>query len=453
MATELRMPQLGESVVEGTISRWLKSPGDRVEKYEPMLEVTTDKVDTEITAPAEGQVLEIYVEEGETVEAGRLLAYIGQQDEEVPAPDSPEALRIVAHGAETEPEPAPAQPAAPDEPEPEPEPEPPSEVQRKMPGRKRISPVVARIAGEHEVDLSQVSGTGRGGRVTKKDILQYIEVRDATMPREQKAGEFFHPPGVSAPPEEAAPEPAQKPPSPPALKKKPAPTPAAAPGELLPLTSMRQSIAEHMVRSAQTSPHVSTIFEIDCSRIVAHREAHKQELARHGLKLTFTPYFVLAAVAALKAVPIVNSSFADQGIQLKTDINIGVAVALEDGLIVPVIKHADEKSLKGITRVVNDMAQRAREKRLAPEEVQGGTFTITNHGVSGSLFATPIINQPQAAILGVGLIQKRVVVTDGDAIVVRPMAYTSLTFDHRILDGAVADRFMSVLKETLETWQ
>jgi 2-oxoglutarate dehydrogenase E2 component (dihydrolipoamide succinyltransferase) len=446
------MPQLGESVVEGTISRWLKSPGDRVDKYEPMLEVTTDKVDTEITAPAEGQVLQIYVDEGETVEAGRLLAYIGQQDEEVPAPDSPEALRIVAHGAEAESEPAPAPPVAPEEPESEPEPEPPSEVKRKMPGRKRISPVVARIAGEHDVDLSQVSGTGRGGRVTKKDILQYVEVRDATLPREQKAGEFFHPPGVSAPSEEAVPEPAQEP-SPAAPEKKPAPTPTAAPGELLPLTGMRQSIAEHMVRSAQTSPHVSTIFETDCSRIVAHRNAHKQELARHGLKLTFTPYFVLAAVAALKAVPIVNSSFTDQGIQLKADINIGVAVALEDGLIVPVIKQTDEKSLKGITRAVNDLAQRAREKRLAPEEVQGGTFTITNHGVSGSLFATPIINQPQAAILGVGLIQKRVVVTEDDAIAVRPMAYTSLTFDHRILDGAVADRFMSVLKETLETWQ
>jgi 2-oxoglutarate dehydrogenase E2 component (dihydrolipoamide succinyltransferase) len=303
----------------------------------------------------------------------------------------------------------------------------------------RVSPVVARIAAEHNVDLNEVTGTGRNGRVSKKDILRYIEARDATMPRDQKPGEFFHPPGEKAP----APEPTRAPDLP----------PAAAPGELLPLTTMRKAIAEHMVRSVHTSPHVSTIFEIDASRIMAHRAAHKAEFAQKGVKLTFTPYFVLAAVVALKAVPVVNSTFTDQGIQLHRQINVGVAVAVQEGLIVPVIKNADEKSLLGVTRKVNDLAQRAREKRLQPEEVQDGTFTITNHGVSGSLVALPIINQPQAAILGTGMIQKRVVVTKEDAIAIRPMAYLSLTFDHRIMDGVVADGFMMVLKKTLEEWQ
>jgi len=423
------MPQLGESVVEGTVGKWLKSQGDKVEKYEPLLEVVTDKVDSEITAPDSGTVLQIYVEEGETVQAGRLLAYIGEQDEPFPAPDSPQALEIVApHGVEAR-----TAPGLVPEPEPELEPE-----KRKVTGM-RVSPVVARIAAEHNVDLTQVAGTGRGGRVSKKDILRYIEARDATLPRDQKPGEFFHPPGEKVPP-------AVETPTTP-------PTPAAAPGELLTLSPMRKTIAEHMVRSVHTSPHVSTVFEVDCSAIVAHRAANKADYAQKGVKLTFTPYFVLAAVQALKAVPVVNSTFTDAGIRLKSEINIGVAVAIDEGLIVPVIKSADEKSLLGVAREVNNLARRARAKELSPDEVQGGTFTITNHGVSGSLIAMPIINQPQAAILGVGVIQKRVVVIEGDAIAVRPMAYLSLTFDHRILDGAVADRFMTVIKQTLQAWQ
>jgi 2-oxoisovalerate dehydrogenase E2 component (dihydrolipoyl transacylase) len=429
MATALRMPQLGESVVEGTVGKWLKSIGDEVEKYEPLLEVVTDKVDTEITAPDAGIVLQIYVDEGETVQAGRLLAYVGGQGESFPEPGSPQALEIVApHGAEPEPEPAP----------PPPTPEPAPAPARPQVAGMRVSPVVARIAAEHDVDLNEITGSGRDSRITKKDILRYIETRDATMPRDQKPGEFFHPPGEKTP----APEPAR------------APTPpAATPGELLPLTTMRRAIAEHMVRSVHTSPHVSTIFEIDASRILAHRAAHKAEFAQKGVKLTFTPYFVLATVVALKAVPVVNSTFTEQGIQLHRQINVGVAVAVQEGLIVPVIKNADEKSLLGVTREVNDLAQRAREKRLQPDEVQGGTFTITNHGVSGSLVALPIINQPQAAILGTGMIQKRVLVTEGDAIAIRPMAYLSLTFDHRIMDGVVADSFMMVLKKTLEEWR
>jgi 2-oxoisovalerate dehydrogenase E2 component (dihydrolipoyl transacylase) len=424
MATELRMPQLGESVVEGTVGKWLKSQGEEVEKYEPLLEVITDKVDTEITAPDSGTILQLYVAEGETVQAGRLLAYIGEHDEPFPAPGSPQALEIVApHGAEARTAPVPATAV-----EAEREPE------RQQVTGKRVSPVVARIAAEHHVDLTQVTGTGRGGRVSKKDILRYIEVRDATLPRDQKPGEFFHPPGAKEPP---------------AVETT---TPPAA-GELLTLSPMRRAIAEHMVRSVHTSPHVSTVFEVDCSRIVAHRAASKADYAQKGVKLTFTPYFVLAAVAALKAVPVVNSTFTDAGIQLKREVNVGVAVAIDEGLIVPVIENADEKSLLGVAREVSDLAHRARAKQLRPDEVQGGTFTITNHGVSGSLVALPIINQPQAAILGVGMIQKRVVVVEGDAIAVRPMAYMSLTFDHRIMDGALADRFMAVIKRTLEAWQ
>jgi 2-oxoisovalerate dehydrogenase E2 component (dihydrolipoyl transacylase) len=424
------MPQLGESVVEGTVGKWLKSEGEQVDKYEPLLEVVTDKVDSEITAPDSGYVLQIYVDEGETVQAGRLLAYIGEEGEPFPMPGSPEALEVVApHGAEPESALA-AAPIVESE----------AKLEKPKVSGVRVSPVVARIAAEHNVDLSRVTGTGRGGRVTKKDILRYIEVRDATLPREQEPGEFFHPPGERVP--ELVPEAAEVVPS----------APAVAPGGLLTLTPMRRAIAEHMVRSVRTSPHVSTIFEVEASRILTHRAAHKAEFAQKGVRLTFTPYFVLAAVVALKAVPVVNSTFTDEGIQLKREINIGVAVAVDEGLIVPVVKNADEKSLLGVAREVNDLAHRARVKRLLPDEVQGGTFTITNHGVSGSLIALPIINQPQAAILGVGTIQKRVVVLENDAIAVRPMVYLSLTFDHRIMDGVVADKFMTVLKQTLEAW-
>jgi 2-oxoglutarate dehydrogenase E2 component (dihydrolipoamide succinyltransferase) len=292
----------------------------------------------------------------------------------------------------------------------------------------RVSPVVARIASEHDVDLAQVTGTGRGGRVTKKDVLNFVEVRDATRPRVQEPGEFFHPPGERVT------------------------EPTLEPGSLLALTPMRRAIADHMVRSVHTSPHVSTVFEVDCSNIVDHRQARKASFAQQGVKLTYTAYVVLAAVEALKRVPVVNSTFSDEGIQLKQEINIGVAVAIEEGLIVPVIKNADDKSLLAVAREVNELAEKARRRQLKPDDVQGGTFTITNHGVSGSLVALPIINQPQAAILGVGAIQKRVVVLENDAIAIRPMAYLSLTFDHRIMDGAVADGFMMALKQTLEGW-
>jgi len=383
------MPQLGESVVEGTIGRWLKHVGERVEKYEPLLEVITDKVDSEVPSTAEGVLLKILVPEGETVKAGTVIALMGEEGE-VPE----EAIPL--------PPPRPAEEEA---------------------GRPaRVSPVVARIAAEHGVDVSQVPGTGRGGRVTKQDILRFIEEREAAMPE--------------APPTPPAPE------APEALP--------AVPGEVIELTPIRKAIAEHMVHSKRAAPHVTTVMEVDMSRVVAYREAHKEEFRRReGFNLTYTPFFVRAVVAGLKAVPIANSTFTDEGIVVKKAINIGVAVAVDEGLIVPVIKNADEKSLLKLAREVDDLATRAREKRLKPEDVQGGTFTVTNHGVAGSLFATPIIHQPQAAILGVGAITKRVVAVD-DTIAIRPMCYLSLTFDHRVMDGAVADRFLARVKEYLE---
>lgn len=389
MATEIKMPQLGESVVEGTIGRWLKHVGERVEKYEPLLEVITDKVDSEVPSTAEGVLLKILVNEGETVKAGTVIALVGEEGEVLEEATPP----------------------------------PPARPSEEEPGRPaRISPVVARIAAEHGVDLSQVPGTGRGGRVTRQDILRFIEERKVVVP-------------------EAAP-------APPAVPE----VPAAVPSEVVELTPIRRAIAEHMVRSKQAAPHVTTVMEVDMSRVVAYREAHKEEFRRReGFNLTYTPFFVQAVVAGLKAVPIVNSSFTDEGILIKREINVGVAVAIQEGLIVPVIKNADEKSLLKLAREVDDLATRAREKRLKPEDVQGGTFTITNHGVAGSLFATPIINQPQAAILGIGAITKRVVVVN-DAIAIRPMCYLSLTFDHRVMDGVVADRFLARVKEYLENF-
>ncbi|MDI6695558.1 MAG: dihydrolipoamide acetyltransferase family protein [Anaerolineales bacterium] len=416
MPTQVIMPQLGESVIEGTITRWLKSVGDPVEEYEPLVEINTDKVDTEVPSPASGVILEILVPEGVTVQAGAPLAVIGQAGEVVSAP------QISGERAQ------PAQPAE----------APAATTAAPSPRRDLgfISPVVAKIASEHQIDLSQVVGTGQGGRITKKDVLNYLEQRSKESP-------------VLAPvaaPQVSSTAPAVAP-------------PAVMPGEeeILPLTAVRRSIAEHMVHSKHTSPHVTTIMEADLSRIMAHRQANKDAFAKDGVNLTFTAYFVAAAVAALKAYPIVNSSWTDNGIRLHRTIHIGVAASLgEAGLIVPVIKNADRLSLLGLARLINDLAQRARSKQLKPDEVQGGTFTITNHGVTGSLFATPIINQPQCAILGVGKIQKRVVVVSdavgNDSIAIRPMVYLGLTFDHRILDGAIADNFLGKVVETLQNW-
>ncbi len=418
MATKIRMPEMGEGVIEGTIGRWLKQEGDKVDQYEPLLEIETDKVTTEATAETAGTLLKILVSEGETVEVGTVLAYIGQPGESV----NGEAKPAAEPEAKKEPEAA----AAPQPRQKSSNGAPPA---RSKPYTGRISPVVARIAGEHQVDLNQVPGTGRDGRITKKDILAYVEQRETRPEPEEKP----EPEPVSAPPQ-------------------PAPA-TAVPGEIMQLTKMRRLIADHMVHSKHTSPHVTTVHEIDFSAVVAHRNKHKGEFARDSVKLTFTPYLVAAVVQALKQHPLVNSSWTDDGILLKREINIGMATAIDDGLIVPVIKNADDYSLRGLARVVNDLAERARDNKLKPDEVQGGTFTITNHGVFGSLFATPIINQPQCGILGVGTIEKRVKVTKDDAIVIRPCAYMSFTFDHRILDGAAGDQFVLSIKQALENWQ
>ena len=456
MPTQVIMPQLGESVVEGKIVRWLKREGEAVRQFEPLLEVETEKVTTEVTAPVEGVLLKVYFPEGTTVRAGTLIAMIGRPGEPVP-----ERPYRVGHGGEIEPlEAAPeAVPAA--APPPAAAPEPAPAVRRE--GGPRISPVVARMAAEYGIDLSKVPGTGEGGRVTKKDLLAYIErmklqpvegpapAREAALPpwEQPGTGELFRPTEEVLRTAPAAP-PATPPPAP------PPPAAPAMPYEVVPLTSMRRAIAEHMVRSKHTAPHVTTVFEVDMGRVMAHYEAHRAAFEREGVRLTLTPYFVMAAVAALKAYPILNSTWTEEGIRAYKVYHIGIAVSLgEEGLIVPVIKNADTYSLIGLARAVNDLAERARRRQLKPDEVQGGTFTITNHGVSGSLFATPIIHQPQCAIMGVGRVHKRPVVLEtpqGDVLAIRPMVYLTLTFDHRIIDGAQADAFMGKVKAVLENW-
>ncbi|HSQ26467.1 MAG TPA: dihydrolipoamide acetyltransferase family protein [Anaerolineales bacterium] len=437
MAIQVIMPQLGESVEEGTITKWLKKIGETVEEFEPLIEVNTDKVDTEIPSPASGVLLETMVPEGETVKAGTLLAWIGEPDEQVSSREKR---------------------TGPDQVESKEEFTPPERVSKQeesisavpvadtSQGRNRdlgfISPVVARLASQFQVDLHQVKGTGLDGRITKNDLLAYIKNSEITE-KEQKSetpkAETSRTSEISAKSEPVA------------------ANSGLTPDELIPHNNVRKSIAAHMVMSKHTSPHVTTVMEVDLSRVIAHRNQNKEAFSRDGVNLTFTAYFVSAAVSALKAYPIVNSSWRDDGILVHRDINIGMATSLgEAGLIVPVIKHADQLSLLGFARTINDLAQRARAKQLKPDEVHGGTFSITNHGISGSLFASPIINQPQCAILGVGAIQKRVIVISdklhGDTIAIRPMVYLSLTFDHRILDGAIADYFLGKVVESLANW-
>jgi 2-oxoglutarate dehydrogenase E2 component (dihydrolipoamide succinyltransferase) len=418
MPVQVIMPQFGESVVEGTITRWIKSVGETVNELEPLLEVNTDKVDTEVPAPASGILLAILVPEGTTIQAGSVLATIGLS-EETPGPAQPEGKPQAQAGAPVSPEPAATwdQPAGT-----EPQlPLSPSRQQDRELGF--ISPVVARMAQEYHLDLSQVPGTGLSGRITRRDVERYLE------------GQAQKPLPAAQPLSQASTFP--------------------TPGEILPLTPVRRLIAEHMVLSKRTSPHATTVMEADLSRVGAHRQASKEPFAQAGVNLTFTPYFIVAVVQALKAFPVVNSSWSEEGIRIHSQIHIGLATSLEDGgLIVPVIRSADSLSLLGISRAVNDLSGRARLRKLKPEEVRDGTFTLTNHGTSGSLFATPIINQPQCGILGVGLIQKRVVVISdefgNDTIAIRPMVYLSFTFDHRILDGAIADHFLRKVVESLE---
>ena len=458
MRVDVIMPQMGESIAEGTLTRWLKKPGDKVARDEPIFEISTDKVDAEIPSPAAGTLAEIKVQEGQTVPINTVVAQIESEAGTAVAAGktapAPEAAAKAAPAAAPAAGLAPSRQGGPTdgrERDMAPRPAAASVVFAGAPAagageipraasligsgatvedlrRVRSSPVVRKIAQEHNVDISRIRGTGLSGRVTKKDILEALE-GDAA-------------PASAAPARSAAATPARA----------AAPAPVYAPGErvsVVPMSPMRKKIAEHMVMSRRTSAHVTTVFEVDMSRVMRLREENQRAFQeRHGVKLTPTPFMVKAAVEALKTFPEVNASIDGDNIVYKKDIHVGIAVALDWGLIVPVVKHADDLSLSGIAKVVTDLAERARSKKLTPEEVQGGTFTITNPGIFGSLFGTPIINQPQVAILGVGAIQKRVIVVE-DAIAIRPMVFLALSFDHRLIDGAVADQFMAHIKSTL----
>jgi len=417
MSTPVLMPQMGESIAEGTVVRWIKKVGDHVDRDEPLFEISTDKVDAEIPSPAAGVLAEIRVREGETVAVNSVVATIGDRVTAVvqPDPPGPPSPSASARQVPTRPasalgfgaaSPNPAQPG-------QPVPAAPEEARR-----GRSSPLVRRIAREHNVDIAAINGSGIGGRVTKQDILGFIEHRPAGATSKTPTSHV----------------------------------PAFRPGEpveIVPMGVMRKKIAEHMVLSRRTSAHVHSVFEVNFSRVAQLREQKKAVYENDGVKLTFLSFIAKAVVGALRAFPVLNSSLDGDNIIYKKDINLGVAVALDWGLIVPVVKNADEKNLLGLGRAIADLAARARAKQLKPEDVQGGTFTITNPGTFGAQFGMPIINQPQVAILGIGAIEKRAVVVD-DAIGIRPMGYLTLGYDHRLVDGAVADQFLAQVKDTLE---
>jgi 2-oxoglutarate dehydrogenase E2 component (dihydrolipoamide succinyltransferase) len=456
-AVDVVMPQMGVSVSEGTITKWLKAEGDTVQADEPLLEISTDKVDTEVPSPASGVVSQIVVQEGETVEVGTRIAVISPQGADTSPPPPPPEPATQDAGVETaaasssEGGPPPDVTATADE---QPAPPEPAEAAGDGEGRAFVSPVVGRIAAEHGVDVSKIPGTGRGGRVTKKDILAYIGGEKPAAEAEAAPTRPLPPP----PPPAAPPPPPAAPAAPAAAPAQPAAEPEA--GETFePMSVMRRAIAEHMVRSVQTSAHVTTIFEIDMSRVVAIRNRLKREYEeKHGVRLTYLPFICRAVIDALGTWPRMNAEIRGDQIVLKRSVNLGVAVALDDGkgLIVPVIRNAEEKNLLGIARAVADLAERARTKKLLPDEVQGGTFTITNPGGFGAIGGTPIINQPQVGIIDVEAIVKRpVVVTDADgndSIAIRPMMNLCLSYDHRLVDGAYAAPFMRDVRTNLETW-
>jgi len=453
MAVDVVMPQMGESIFEGTITKWLKKPGDKVERDEPLFEISTDKVDAEIPSPSAGVLKEIKIPEGQTVPIQTIVAVIDGASSATASAPAPAAAPAKA----ATPAPAPAlAPAAAPRPA-----APAATVAVAAPTvseRIHSSPLVRRMAKEHGIDLATIEGTGAGGRITKEDIEAVIAAQST--------------PAIAAP-VAAAPSPART------VVPPPPPAPVAAPGapavhgaqflpalqlgvpreriyfgnyEVQPLSVMRQKIAEHMVASKHVSPHVYSVDEIDMTKIAAIRAKAKAEFEqRYETKLTFMPFFVKAAVAGLRAYPTLNASLDGTNIVLHKEINIGMAVALDWGLIVPVIKNADEKNLLGIQRNLNDLAERARTKKLKPEEVQEGTFSITNPGVFGGLFGLPVISQPNVGILGLGAIEKRPVVID-DAIAIRSMCYVTLSYDHRVVDGAIAHQFLHKVKETLENW-
>jgi 2-oxoglutarate dehydrogenase E2 component (dihydrolipoamide succinyltransferase) len=475
------MPQMGVSVSEGTITKWLKQVGETIGRDEPLLEISTDKVDTEVPSPAEGVVTQILAQEGETVEVGTVIALIGapgaEPSETPPAALEPEPTPVAAQAAPAPaPEPVPAEASAP-EPHAAPVAPAPSAAGN---GKTFVSPVVARIASEHGVDPAAVPGTGTGGRVTKKDILAYIESAAAAAPAPEAppapaaAPTPAPEPAPAAPPVEPAPAPAAAASPPPAATPvapppptqpaapPPAPAPTAAPlaGEMFePMNAMRRGIAEHMRRSLDTSAHVTSAIEVDMSRVVELRKKLKPEYERaHGVNLTYLSFIARAAVETLKDYPWVNGEIRGEQIVTRGYVNLGFAVELADGkgLIVPVLRNAETLNLLGIAKGVVDIAQRARDKKLLPDEVQGGTFTITNPGGYGTFHGTPVISQPQAAILGTYAVVKRPwVVQDEmgqDVIAIRPIMNLTLTYDHRLVDGALAGRFLRDLRKRLETW-
>jgi len=426
MRVDVIMPQMGESIAEGTIVRWIKKAGETVARDEPLFEISTDKVDAEIPSPAAGTLVEIRSKEGDTVPVNEVVAILetdaAAASSRASLPAKAEPAAAPRSGAAAAPVAAPAAASAPRA---------PSREGGHVAGpRAFVSPVVRRIAEEHGIDPAVVPGTGAAGRVTKKDILTYVE-RGAP---------------VAAPaPAQAARAERQAAPDAPAFA-------GGSPIERVPMTPMRQKIAEHMIASRRTSAHVQSVFEIDMSRVVALREQYRGLYEqRHGTKLTYTPFFVKAACDGLRAWPIVNASVEGTTVVYKRELNIGIAVALDWGLIVPVIRNADDLSMAGLNKKVADLAERARAKKLSPDEVQDGTFTITNPGVFGGLFGMPIINQPQVAILGIGGIEKRPVVVN-DAIAIRSMMYLSMSYDHRVVDGAVADQFLGRVKKFLESF-
>jgi 2-oxoglutarate dehydrogenase E2 component (dihydrolipoamide succinyltransferase) len=442
MSTNVIMPQMGESVAEGTITKWLRKVGESIGRDEPLFEISTDKVDAEIPSPAAGILSQILVKENETVAVNTVVAVIDGEGtaKAAPAKGSEEVSAPPSALAAAEP-PTPAPPPAAATPAEGPTAPPES-------AEVRSSPLVRRIARDYQVDLTQVRGTGSGGRISKKDILDYVEQRQSVA-----AGRGVAVPAPPMPPP-SVPQPSSPPPVPPRTAVQPAPAPSAfaGPTQVVQMTPMRRQIAEHMVASKRTSAHVYTVFEVEMTKVVEARERQRAEFERrNGFKLTYTPFFIRAAVEAIRDTPVINSSVEGTNILYNRDVNVGVAVALEAGLIVPVVKRADEKNFLGIARAVQDLAERARTKRLSVEDVQGGTFTITNPGSFGGLFGLPIINQPQVAILGVGAIEKRPVVRD-DAIAIRTMAYLSLSYDHRVIDGAVAEKFLGRIKHILENW-
>lgn len=436
MSTNVIMPQMGESVAEGTITKWLRKVGEPIGRDEPLFEISTDKVDAEIPSPAAGILTQILVKENETVAVNTVVAVIDGEGAAITVPAKEADAQVSAPPAV----PAAAEPAAPAatagaEFEAE-GPSAPSESEA-----VRSSPLVRRIAREYQVDLAQVHGTGSGGRISKKDILDYVERRQSAAASR-----------TAAAPAPSSQQPAAAPPAPATVQPSPASVAFAGPEQVVQMTPMRRQIAEHMVASKRTSAHVYTVVEVEMTKVVETRERQREEFERrNGFKLTYTPFFVRASVEAIRDIPVVNSSVDGANIIYKRDVNVGIAVALEAGLIVPVIKRADEKNFLGIARAVQDLAERARTKRLSVDDVQGGTFTITNPGSFGGLFGLPIINQPQVAILGVGAIEKRPVVRD-DAIAIRSMAYLSLSYDHRVVDGAVAEKFLGRIKQILENW-